>query len=254
MSTDLVFLSGTEPVTSTLVIAENTQNEHASVIKLVRASLADLETFGPCRFEIDVASRPQGGGAGREIALLNERQATLLITYMRNNEIVRAFKIRLVGEFYAMAQKLRPVLPPMTPSQVGKQCILDMLDVAVLFGAPKSYALQVAASEAVRQTGMPWDRLLTQAEAMQNIPHEDVLLEPTELGKLFDLGPVAMNRQLVAFGLQVKEGGEWRPTEEGAALCQRHAWVSGSKSGYNLKWRAKDIEAMMAERTTGANQ
>lgn len=244
MSTDLslVFLSGSEPVTSTLVIAENTQNEHASVIALVRKYVADLELFG----RVDFKSTPQDrGGHDVEVALLNERQATLLIAYMRNTDVVRAFKIRLVSEFYAMAQKLRPAALPMTPSQIGKQCILDMLDVAELFGAPKSYAIQVAASEAVRQTGMPWDRLLTQAAAMTNVPHEDVMLEPTELGNLFDLSAIAMNRQLETLGLQVKEGGEWRPTEEGAGLCQRHAWVSGNKAGYNLKWRAKDIEALM---------
>ncbi|AHB69565.1 gp79 [Cronobacter malonaticus] len=42
----------------------------------------------------------------QEIALLNEQQTTLLITYMRNNEVVRAFKKRLVSEFFAMRGEL----------------------------------------------------------------------------------------------------------------------------------------------------
>ncbi|NCC41253.1 MAG: hypothetical protein EOM21_17835 [Gammaproteobacteria bacterium] len=139
-----------------------------------------------------------------------------------------------------------PTLPPMTPSQIGKQCIIDMTDVAKLFGIPESYALQIAGSEAVRQTGMPWDRLLTQAAAMSNVPDEDVMLEPTDLGRLFDLSGAAMNKKLAELGLQVKEAGEWRPTEEGRALCERHAWVRGNKDGYNLKWKAAEIEKLLS--------
>ncbi|SFO05754.1 hypothetical protein [Xenorhabdus japonica] len=36
----------------------------------------------------------------------DEQQATLLITYMRNNDIVRAFKKRLVSEFFRMRSAL----------------------------------------------------------------------------------------------------------------------------------------------------
>ncbi|CZW49135.1 Uncharacterized phage-encoded protein [Enterobacter kobei] len=41
-----------------------------------------------------------------QIALLNEQQTTLLITYMRNNEVVREFKKRLVYEFFTMRSAL----------------------------------------------------------------------------------------------------------------------------------------------------
>lgn len=92
-----------QAVTTTLAIAEGTEVEHASIIKLVRTYLPDLEEFGPCRFEIDVVNRPQGGGAEREIAILNEHQATLILTYMRNSEIVRTFKKRLVKAFFEFA-------------------------------------------------------------------------------------------------------------------------------------------------------
>ena len=41
-----------EPTTTSLVIAEGTGNEHASVIRLVRNALADFEEFGRVGFEI----------------------------------------------------------------------------------------------------------------------------------------------------------------------------------------------------------
>lgn len=102
---DLVFTKDGQAVTTTLAIAEGTQNDHASVIKLVRTYLADLEEFGRVRFEIQPFSTA-GGTQNREVADLNERQATLVLTYMRNSVIVRGFKKRLVHAFFEMAQKL----------------------------------------------------------------------------------------------------------------------------------------------------
>lgn len=135
---------------------------------------------------------------------------------------------------------------PKLPVEIGEATVLGMLRVAEMCGVPKSYAIQVSAAEATRQSGMPWDLLLTQAAAMNNVPQEDIMLEPTELGRLFDLSAVAMNKRLAEMGLQVKEGGEWVPTQEGLTLSSKHAWVRGSKSGYNLKWKAVEIERRMS--------
>lgn len=107
MSTELVTIEKGEPRTNTLVIAEGTETEHDSVIKLVRKYKADLDEFGPCRFEIDVVKRSQGGGAQREIAILNEPQATLIMTYMKNTPIVREFKKALVRAFFELRDIVR---------------------------------------------------------------------------------------------------------------------------------------------------
>ena len=91
---------------TTLEIADRTGNQHKNVMALIRKYQFDLGEFGPLAFE----TRPfetAGGVQKREIALLNEYQATLLITFMRNNEKVRAFKIQLVKTFFAMARKLQ---------------------------------------------------------------------------------------------------------------------------------------------------
>jgi len=74
--TQLIVVSGGEPRTTTLAIAEGTGVEHASVILLVRTYLNDIAEFGQCRFEIaSGAPRPQGGtGRPTEYALLNEPQ------------------------------------------------------------------------------------------------------------------------------------------------------------------------------------
>lgn len=99
---EIVTIVDGDAVTSTTTIATETGNEHASVIALVRKYQGDFEDFGRVRFEIapfDTA----GGLQSREVALLDEQQATLLLTYMRNTAIVRDFKKRLVKEFWRMA-------------------------------------------------------------------------------------------------------------------------------------------------------
>lgn len=99
----IVTIANDQPVTTTIVIAECTRVEHASVISLVRKYQADLEEFGQVDFK---STRQERGGHPVEYAELNEQQATLILTYMRNSEIVRAFKKRLVKEFWEMRAKL----------------------------------------------------------------------------------------------------------------------------------------------------
>lgn len=66
-------------------------NPHKSVIQLIRQNASDLEDFGPLGFEIQKGQPlPQGGFAkATEYATLNEQQSTLLLTYMRNNDVVK---------------------------------------------------------------------------------------------------------------------------------------------------------------------
>ncbi len=48
-----------------------------------------------------------GGTQKREVAVLNEHQATLILTYMRNRKSIREFKKKLVKAFFLMAEKLK---------------------------------------------------------------------------------------------------------------------------------------------------
>lgn len=78
-------------------------------MELVRTYIEDLEKFGQTAFETRSGEVRTHGGTGRptEYAVLNEHQATLIMTYMRNTEVIRKFKIRLVTAFYEMAEELR---------------------------------------------------------------------------------------------------------------------------------------------------
>ncbi|EJF95951.1 Rha family transcriptional regulator [Bartonella taylorii] len=67
---------------------------------------AKHKDFGSLAFEMRVSKRDGKGGQKREVAILNEPQATLLMTYMRNNDTVRAFKKALVKAFYDLKNQL----------------------------------------------------------------------------------------------------------------------------------------------------
>ena len=112
--TNIVTIENGSAVTTSMAIADGVGYEHATVIRLVRDNKDDLEDFGGVGFQIQ-PFETAGGLQQREIALLNEQQATLLITYMRNNDVVRAFKKQLVKAFYEMRMQPGITLPQSLP-------------------------------------------------------------------------------------------------------------------------------------------
>lgn len=101
----LVTMSGNDPVTTSVAIANYLERDHHSVILLVRKHEQALSFFKRVEFEI-LPFATCGGTQSREVAILNEQQATLLISFMSNTPKVVDFKIRLVKAFYEMRMKL----------------------------------------------------------------------------------------------------------------------------------------------------
>ena len=140
----IVSINAGQPVTTSLAIAEGVGNPHSTVIKLIRQNSSDLGEFGMVRFEIQPKPEGQRGGSDTEYAILNEQQSTLLLTYMRNNDVVRAFKKRLVKEFFALrAQSAKP-----DPMQA-------LNDPATMRGLLLSYSEKVLEQERALQEAAP---------------------------------------------------------------------------------------------------
>lgn len=170
---NLVTIKDGDAVTTTTVIAAGTENEHASVIALVRRYQADFEEFGRVRFEIEPFETP-GGVQSREVALLDEPQATLLLTFMRNTEIVRAFKKKLVREFWELVQernRTRSSMPEnyiealehLLASKRSEQLALEQRDQAIAtkaeIGSRREATAMAKASAAVREAARLRDEL-----------------------------------------------------------------------------------------------
>ena len=104
---DLVYLSPNteDPFTTSEVIAECAGVKRDTVQKLVQRHEKDLHEFGKVGFEI----RPLSGsktGQTVKVYHLNEQQATLLLTFLRNTPVVIEFKKELVRQFFAMRKEL----------------------------------------------------------------------------------------------------------------------------------------------------
>lgn len=131
---NLVFARNGQALTSSVIIAENTGNTHKAIIQLVRGYLNDFETFGRVGFEIQ-PFETNGGVQKREIAILNEQQATLLVTYCKNTETVRKFKVALVKAFYEIREQLHPQCPAQAqlppPTLTEQQAYAIMSKVAM---------------------------------------------------------------------------------------------------------------------------
>lgn len=101
---ELVYMDGKkEPYTTSEIIAECAEVKHDTVQSLIRNHQEDFESYGIIGFEI---RKLDGRGRPMKIYRLNEQQATLLITYLKNTEPVRRFKMNLVKAFFEMREEL----------------------------------------------------------------------------------------------------------------------------------------------------
>lgn len=107
---EMVFLSPNikEPFTTSDVIAEFAGIQHHTVTRLIQKHEMDFNNFGKVRFEIKPLSDSRTGQKVK-VYYLNEQQATLLMTYLKNTDVVRQFKVELVRQFYAMRLELYKV-------------------------------------------------------------------------------------------------------------------------------------------------
>lgn len=88
------------PKTTTLQIALGLGVQHKSVIQLVRSYKSDFSEFGLVTFEMRPRIDGLHGGGDTQYAVLNEQQATFLMTLMRNSQKVISFKKSLVKAFF----------------------------------------------------------------------------------------------------------------------------------------------------------
>ncbi|MDS4794869.1 Rha family transcriptional regulator [Streptococcus pneumoniae] len=101
---ELVYMDGKkEPYTTSAIIAECAEVKHDTVQSLIRNHQEDFESYGIIGFEI---RKLDGQGRPMKIYRLNEQQATLLITYLKNTAPVRKFKMNLVKAFFEMREEL----------------------------------------------------------------------------------------------------------------------------------------------------
>lgn len=239
MQDSLVTLQDGQAVTTSLAIAEGVGIQHKNVLELIRIYIKDLEQLGGVAFE----TRPfetKGGTQTREIAWLNERQATLILSYMRNSEVVRQFKLRLVTRFYEMAERI-------FQRSVDK----EKIDYAAAIASLEYHkALTGTLIEMGVDKGMANAQLLNCVERETGIDHSEYRkilpgrteplenLNATQVGQLLGVSAQQANKLLEEKGLQFKnERNEWELTDKGMQYAALRPYQNNGHSGYQVLWR-----------------
>lgn len=212
---ELVTIVGGQPMTTSLAIADGVQHEHRAVLKLLRDHLSDFEDFGRVAFEV----RPfetAGGVQQREIAMLNEHHATLLITFMRNIGPVKEFKKRLVAAFFKMSQEL-----------AGQR-----------FKVPQSFpeAMRLAADLAEQKAQAEQQLAIAapKAEALDRISAGDEAMTMTEAAKVLGIKREKLTNWLHANGWVYRQNGRWVAYQqhiENGRLQYKEATYTDQKTG-----------------------
>lgn len=100
---ELVTVKNNQIFTDSKIISDGVGIKHHSIQQLIAKYGNDISEFGQLAFEMRPVKYSRGTNF-EKIYFLNEEQATFIITLMRNNKTVVAFKKELVRQFYLMRQ------------------------------------------------------------------------------------------------------------------------------------------------------
>ncbi len=225
------------------IIALETDNNEISVRKLIDKHKESLELFGSLSFEMTPRKDRNSGGDQPKTYYLNEPQATLLLTFMRNNEIVIEFKIRLVKEFYRMREEIKskqqtPEKPHQTVQTQNETFDLnfytqqsrEMIELTQLINSQNSKTLYYL-------DNLSKSLNIKSPLELLKIDLSNYYFIPTELGNFINASPVETNKILEARGFQIRENDSWHLTEKGCDFG-----IEVQKGSYfQLKWKIKSI-------------
>ena len=100
---ELVYMDGKkEPYTLSSIVAGCTGLQHHTITRTIRKHQTRFEQFGKLGFKIQAME----SGQNTKDYILNEQQATLLVTFLKNTEQVANFKTNLVKAFFEMREEL----------------------------------------------------------------------------------------------------------------------------------------------------
>lgn len=166
-------------ITTSLIVAEGTGAQHRAVLQLIKQNQQDFEEFGRVEFEMQ-PFETAGGTQKRRVAILNREHAILLMTYMRNNDVVRQFKKNLIHAFTDMEKRLA-ASPKVDASQITR---LELIQIA-MNAEQERLALEAKNKE-----------LEPKAEAYSSFIEADGKYSIGAVGKMLGIGQNKLFREL----------------------------------------------------------
>lgn len=236
--TSLILSQGIKTMSS-LEIAGLVESRHDSVKRTIERCVEGGVIVQPPMVD-EQSADSMGRLRSTQVYHLDKRSSLIVVA-----QLSPEFTARIVDRWQELEAQTKPAALP--PTAQARQIIEDDLAVAMLFGVPLHLAQSESVKHARMLTGVDYSHLLAYSPAQNDIQYEQMMLEPTELGKRYGLSAMKMNQALANAGLQVKGDDGWVATEAARGAWSRHQWVSGSKSGYNLKWNVRFVERALPE-------
>jgi phage regulator Rha-like protein len=261
-------------VVSHRIIAVQTNNKVLSVQKLITENIEELEEFGLLRFKIEAIKNAKNRINEEKTYYLNEQQATLLLTFMRNNTVVKQFKIRLVKDFFKMREALKSQKVPVQKSEflvkveertqlieeAGKQFKV-FKEVFQDIGITEQKELAITTNRAVKnETTVDFIAL----SGKNGLEVEEKYHTVTELCELIreseDFSdeiklsistkdnskpqPRNLNKILESHGFQIKIDKQWKPTKKGENFSKfvQNKSLNSTKNIFHLNWKLEVLE------------
>lgn len=103
---NIVYMDGKKELyTLSSIVAECAGVQHHTITRTIRKQFERFERLGKVGFKIQASE----SGQQTKDYILNEQQATLLITFLKNTEQVAQFKETLVTAFFEMREELTQI-------------------------------------------------------------------------------------------------------------------------------------------------
>ncbi len=236
-NTNIVELIENEPRISHRVIAEQTEIQQKNVVELI----SKIEHFGMVPFKTEAIKNSKNRTNEQKTFYLNEQQATLLISMMRNNDIVLDFKVRLVSEFFRMREILQNQKSQTKNFQLPEIGNLTEKIIELDNNLTATEKLIANLQNMNPTTLYRLDKFYRKFHNFSPLEHFEIDLEnqfflPTELGKMINKSAVEINLMLEHKGFQIRENGVWKLTKSGRDFGIE---IVGKFS--QLKWKMKTI-------------
>jgi phage regulator Rha-like protein len=267
-----------EPRISHKIIAKETENKDISIRKLIDKQKDALNLFGNLSFKMTSLNRTTKDGVSRgavdeKVYFLNEQQATLLLTFMRNNEIVIKFKVRLVQEFYKMRESLKSQNFDLTKLEERAR-VLEISEkeygiferVFYKLGITRKEELAITSNRAVKkETGVDFleisekkglsttEKYFTVTELCEIVRNGDFSEEARKLVSTKNgekPRPQNLNKLLEKEGFQFRENEIWKATEKGQEFSDfvQNKSKHSEKTVFHTVWKKEILNKLFLKK------
>ncbi|WP_255302490.1 antA/AntB antirepressor family protein [Bacillus toyonensis] len=189
---------------------------------------------------VSLSQKCEGNNATRieHILTLNMAKELAMVENNEQGRMVRRYFIE-VEERASGKKQPKPRKKPV--NLIFRQEMDIAKTIASVAGVKEGMAYAVAIERAEKKTG---ENFSSYKRLLPNATHETGFLNPAQIGERMGLKSRGVNQLLLEKGLQVKEGKEWRLTNEGKIYAEEMPFTRNGHSSYQIRWSERVVDVL----------